>query len=1328
MASCTMYPKVASGEDSKTYKELLTTKGIDRPMANYIYANYLLSGVQDAMDRVTDTNGNPKYPRNTQGEHYAMDINEFFNIPALLAKMASSNISELARRFGAKDNAYNNVLFASPETALNLARRINSNSEEAVAWVSKQTVGPNNVKYVVNVERRDANNAFRTTDVEATGRKWDIIKQKLTSLGVDTDGALFDKERFNPVSTHQFLGWLENMLNYNPSFYQNLSKGDLKTLFALNPNSQRLDRLKQRLEHELNTTLSDMEAVADAVWESYHGGVTLNASAKDFVKNTLTAIKTPPGLTMSEITSLKQQIDNERTIVEQTKEGQIVETIKELKQKYPDAFAKEILLIGNELKDMESTMSKALMLLKRDRRTMKDKNAPSNEISDVETLMTNVEREINTLNFGIGSIQFLDRALADIQKTLNEITNTPAQGTDFETSIALSTPLERALKVKDQYKLIAKSLTQVKNFPDNGSIADVDVTRIIDGANKVLDLLEEFDAVVKEVSKQNMSNLLVHTLGESLENGLPIATLVEQMDHSSTLTDWLYSWGRVSNPVIAAMGTMTRDIQNERDAKLANVALRIRREQAKLRRAGNASTRFMYEDNGYIISDIDFDKYNRDRNRAYGAFVHNGLKGFALEHAMDQWEEQHTEDRVVDLNSGRTERIPNRNYRKAFPSGLTNAQMTYYQNMMQIKGELGTLLPTYAQKHYLPPQIRRSFIDAISDAFKEKHTIHHLIKALRTQIQNIYTIREDDTRFYKNGIVNGEEFGIMEGDVDDTEMKRIPIYYLNRLQDQDQGELLKDFSGALQHFASSAINYEYMSQMRDTIEFMKDYFNSTNTNATRGNLNLKDIFTTNGLSIISDLRKKSDILTPGLIQGFVDYHYYGKKLASNGKWTKVALSLLGYTSKRHLTVNLKGAISNELVGELQMMIEAGAGEFYNRRDLAWAHGMLIGTGINNSWGALMDFAFNNESTMPVLLARRFNPKNDNFTNMSHGRYHTNFIRHMVSTDLSFIGYGIGEDIIHNLNMYAVLKHTKVKLNGKTVSLYDVLGKSDKEDGSSELIIKPNATYIDEQGVEKPIDDEFLDTVRDRIRYVNQTTHGSMNNEDKGLIHRYIAGKFIMNLRQWMVEHYSRRYRKRHWDYTLKQYREGYWSTTNRYLGDKFLEYGGLNAVNYFRTAIGKEALDFDRRVAMHWSTMSVEQKANVRRAREEFLILMALLALQAGLGAPADHKGEFLRRMAIYQTKRAITDVWGSMPIGLVYEAQTLINSPISATSTVVGTLYPILGIADLFDEVKSGRHKGENKYWWKIKRYTLPYYYQLEQLYYMSEDEGLFNFDKSII
>ena len=138
----------------------------------------------------------------------------------------------------------------------------------------------------------------------------------------------------------------------------------------------------------------------------------------------------------------------------------------------------------------------------------------------------------------------------------------------------------------------------------------------------------------------------------------------------------------------------------------------------------------MYEDGtNYIISDIDWVAYHKARGEAFKQFKADGLRGLELAEAMQEWEEINTEDRPVDLRDpsdggGRTERVPNEQYRKPFPE-LTPAQQEYYNEMMQIKGELGSLLPDYAQKHYLPPQKRRSTIDALAKFHK------HPIKAIK---------------------------------------------------------------------------------------------------------------------------------------------------------------------------------------------------------------------------------------------------------------------------------------------------------------------------------------------------------------------------------------------------------------------------------------------------------------------------------------------------------------------------------------------------------------------------------------------------------------------
>lgn len=146
-----------------------------------------------------------------------------------------------------------------------------------------------------------------------------------------------------------------------------------------------------------------------------------------------------------------------------------------------------------------------------------------------------------------------------------------------------------------------------------------------------------------------------------------------------------------------------------------------------------------------------------------------------------------------------------------------------------------------------------------------------------------------------------------------------------------------------------------------------------------------------------------------------------------------------------------------------------------------------------------------------------------------------------------------------------------------------------------------------------MDEAYLDKIRDRIRYCNQTCHGAMNTEDKGLIHQKMEGRFLMNLRQWMVEHYSRRFRGKHWDATLKEWREGYYRTAGKFL-----------------LSWGRALVNFDKEMAIQWKDMTTEQKANCRRAFAEHVVLAGLYLLSFALGEPEDHKKEFWMRMWIY--------------------------------------------------------------------------------------------------
>ena len=165
----------------------------------------------------------------------------------------------------------------------------------------------------------------------------------------------------------------------------------------------------------------------------------------------------------------------------------------------------------------------------------------------------------------------------------------------------------------------------------------------------------------------------------------------------------------------------------------------------------------------------------------------------------------------MDTTNGRTERIPDNNYRLIHNpfNNLSSEEKEYYREVMAIKGELGSLLPKYVQHQFLPPQIRASWWDIIQKGRKGEIKASKVAKILLDRMR-FWKTREDDVDFITN---------TQYGDYDGTPLRDIPIFYCTPLNDQD--ELLKDFSSVLQSFAATAYNYEAMASIRDNIEAIR---------------------------------------------------------------------------------------------------------------------------------------------------------------------------------------------------------------------------------------------------------------------------------------------------------------------------------------------------------------------------------------------------------------------------------------------------------------------------------------------------------------------------
>ena len=1287
---CALYPEV-NNEPSELYKDLLSIEN-DRPFVNLIYSAYLLPGVAEQMKRLGYKS------LNKQGQHRAKDVAAFFGTTTMRNRVGK--ISDIEIKLGTRDQNGRLVDFATAKEALELAVKANEETAGAkLAGTVSYVVGHNDVFNVVT-EARTSTTQLRALKAIRKLDSWEIIEQAFSNINVDINSFDFYKSLINANRGAEFIRWLSSIQQTRNDVF---SQQEIQMLLKMDESSSGVERLKKMFKGTL-------EEVATKIYEALRGAKGYTKAQLDLMNATLDNCKKLQGL---DLNMLLQDIRDAEDYVDQNnEESQIQDIINDLDLKYN--INAEIILrrLNDPINTLHDAISEAIVTLQRQLRKIKQQQGVTPQVKELRNKVFELQKSIENKKYVRGSLKFLSSAIEQmnyINERLEDAYN--ASGTTMEKVAAKSGAFLEIKEIVDGYKPIIDALSSIDTLTLTTTLDQADIDNIKNQAKPIKEKFEEFLKIIENAQEGTMIDIATEYIGEADENGTSIATIVHMAKQDSSIYDYFYSANRVSNPILSTMGGILREAQNERTKILSDIAIDIRRADFKLKQAGIKNTEFIYDEDGNIVSDIDWVSYEKAKADEYSRLKKSGLKGLDLIEAMEQWVEDNTEDRIVDFKNNRTEAIPDSKFRKPFK--LTGAEKEYYDTMMQIKGEIGTLLPKYAQFHYRPPQIRRSFIDAIRHA----KGVKDIARALLNKYKDLYTLREDDPlNTAANVSFDGEDYTLDIGGLDNTIQKQIPIFYINKLKSEDAGELLKDFSGALQSLAATAVNYACMNQVRATVEYMGDFLKSRELAETGDKL---EQVITKGVAIYKEIRKKSKATnTQALVDGFIDQLLYGETLQKVNKYTKLYQSILRYSSIRSLSVNLKGMISNYLVGELNILIEAGAGEFFNSVDYMWAWKQLFGDNSKKHVGEMIDlfrYSGNNEVSLASLLQQKFDPMQEVFNELGHTRYFNGPLRRMVSKDLTFVGYGMGEHLIHTVIMYSILHHIKVKIDGNKSNLYKAFYLGEKIDGNRELLLHNNVTYEDENGNWVPVDEAFLNKVKEQIRYANQTCHGSMNTADKGIIHQRMMGRFVMHLRQWMIESYSKRYRKKYFDSGLKQWREGYYRTTGR-----------------FFKSWAKAISHFNMEYAIHRSDMTKEQKANVKRAMREQAIIAILMGFSWLIGGPEDHKKEWLTRAIIYQIQRSLLDLGALVPVsangpGVVNELPKLINNPIASTSTINSTLYPILGYKDLvkWEKVKKGPYKDWPVYFKNVLNYSVPFYRQIMQTIHMDEDEALFNYMK---
>lgn len=822
-----------------------------------------------------------------------------------------------------------------------------------------------------------------------------------------------------------------------------------------------------------------------------------------------------------------------------------------------------------------------------------------------------------------------------------------------------------------------------------------------------------------------------------------LASIVQTLSHDVNIVEKLFlSMNASTDEALGLFYEAVKTTQRTRDAVLKRADYIIRTATDRLYKAGKSSSSvFIYKDGkptDYMRSEFDFEKYKEAKAAKRKELHDSGLRGEKLTDAMAAWEKENLEkekafsDKNLEdfrryigeyletlYDSPATddeidEYIPIALYPKkefyeaenAKTLGMDDVLREYYLRMMALKAIVSMPLPPMSGDFFRTIQLSTDLAERVSKAGIDPKA---QFEAFKEAFVSAYTIREDDTEFGDtfNDLLAGNNIRSVATDMKGMELMRLPLYFTHKLNDGRQ--VTTNLSRAMSAFTASAVNYGLMQDIFDSLMLTQDYLTtqrefekSSGPRTLAGFLKQgKDTYVT---KVKEDIAKSS---SADWLNQFSESNVFNRRRRGTGEFilfdnpvslNKAVDTVTMFTSISGLTVNFFGAEANLLVGKLQMFIESMCKEFYDVKN--WMNGEVSYAKYLPEY--LGEISSNNKKSFLALLGEYFDVQEDYFETMKNAGFKESAIGKILdNAELMFL-YGAGEHMLHHVTMFAILDNVKVwdkvtKTEVPALKLFEVK-KDDSGKNGYITVNKDRYEWIErdkdgKRASTRPVEDDDIDKMEKQITYCNKTMHGAFNAIDKGTIHRYAIGRLFMNFRQWMPEHYARRFNKLHYDADLGEYRRGYYISLYTFLWNAV---GGL--------------VKNKTSIATSWDSLSKMDQYNVKRAIAEVEAMLVLAVGNLALGTYKDKKGNWAYRNLMYQVKRMLMETQASSlafipfltdPWGIVTNAITMLNSPFAALNTIE-KLKDTLNLLDLFDTIEGGKYDGENRYLHNLEKNML--------------------------
>ena len=799
---------------------------------------------------------------------------------------------------------------------------------------------------------------------------------------------------------------------------------------------------------------------------------------------------------------------------------------------------------------------------------------------------------------------------------------------------------------------------------------------------------------------------------------ITIDTLLTQGFNDITWADSLVNaLSESSDILLSLMAKISIHQQDLRDSIMIEDDRYIREAEQKLRNAGGDSKKLYELDEngkptGWIISDRNSAKYEKNK-KEYKESLKSDKQLSARKRLekLQRWEYENTEEIEVKFNGEiYTVRVPKKEL-YSYPEGqspldkLTSAEREYYDKMLALKAARESVIPEYKRNLYRAVQIRTDFVEELSRSITNpKELLNKCIDKVKDQ----FVRRVDDTEF---GQLANENEEIVMLNARGKNIKQIPIYYTSLLEDMSQ--LSMDFGGAMRAFSASMLNYGMMNEILPQMELLNDTLQNRKVKVQQGNKITKAFYKIFGKEFEQTLEKEGKELKLGQAGNFLmDKFFYGitkqdEKTVGNTNIDTAKLFdfIKSYTSVVGMGLNIFSGISNLTMGGVQTWIEAFGKENFGFKDLAKAHALYD----KDILGCLAEMGSIKRENKLSLLMDKFDALESFYDNIKHKAFYKNGTLRAAKELNLMIFNEIGEHRLHNIGMLAILNNTKVKLNGKEISLYDALEVSKEEldengnkvSTAAYLKLKDGVTKLDGTAF---TEEDFIEIKR-KVSRANRRMHGAYSDAYKGQVHQKALGRLAMQFRQWMPAFYSNRFAQTYYDVELGDIEEGFYVTAFK-----------------FATNIMKDMKDMKFEFATNWNNLTPHQRANMRRFILESALFGALCLALWLIGPIKDKESTWAERMAQYQLRRLRLEVGAGVPFhpDFMQNILTMIQSPAAAIKSC-NNVIDLFKFWNIFNEIETGRYKGYSRYH-KDFIEALPVYGQLRKAIDLKGEDYMFN------